>query len=284
MANQQLVDYINAQRAKGVARDAINAALLGAGWSAADVGQAMDTAFSPSPAAATAGATSPASSTFFKPTQSSQPTAGPVSFQARPVSTVSPLNTSRPVEPVVTTEEHHLSKPLVAGVIVVVLLAIGGLAYWYFGGEPGAPTPATGSGEQSAVDQLTKTNADLQAQAGQMTAQIADLENQLSIFASGTTQEAPLTIRGTIQQATTTKIFTLTTNRNITVVVANSKDAKVVAALTTLIGASAELQGTHPSASAQLTVTHVNSTPLATAPAATGTTTGATTTGTTSAQ
>src|SRR5262245_50951021 len=111
MANQQLVDYINAQRTKGVARESINAALLGAGWSAADVNQAMDAAYGPAQPAVAASPTpvtspvsaspissptSPAANTFFKPAASQQPTSGPVSFQAKPASNISPFSAASP--------------------------------------------------------------------------------------------------------------------------------------------------------------------------------------------
>jgi outer membrane murein-binding lipoprotein Lpp len=292
MANQQLVDYINAQRAKGVSRDAINAALLGAGWSSTDVTQAMDAVFGAATAAsvspvAPAGAATPSTSSasagaFFsaKPAQpqSGVMGTGPVSFQPKTTTPVSspfgsstPSSFSAPSGSKATTvfsasasddisSGHHISKPIIAAVIVVVLLLIGGLSYWYFGSSA-TPSPQAGTVDQTSFDALTQTANELRAQIGQLTTNAANAENQLSIFAATTTKEIPLTVRGTVQLSAA-KVFTLTTDHNILITIANSKDAKLVTVLTPLVGTTVELQGTHPPVSASLTVIAVNGAPL----------------------
>jgi hypothetical protein len=281
MANQQLVDYINAQRAKGVGRDAINAALIGAGWNQADVSAAMDSVFpATTPGVAAVPGSMARSTAPFSTTPGASSTAGfstgPVAFSpqpSKPVSSIgSPMGSSLPssfsaprTTPVTAADlsapqEHHLSKPLIAAIIVVVLLVIGGLAYWYFGNS--TPTPAAPGVASTAstgnTDQVTQANSQLQSQVTQLQAQVTNDENQLSIFAATTTKEVPLTIHGTLQQASSTKVFTLTTDRNIILVVSNSKDPKVVSALGSLVGTTVELTGTHPPVSALLKVTAVN--------------------------
>ena len=303
MANQQLVDYINAQRAKGVSRDAINAALLGAGWSAADVTGAMDQVFgaavaapatpSMGAAASSSGIGSYAAPKTVQPFGSAAPS-GPVSFQPKTTAPVSsPFGSSLPTSFTAPSTasasaasfesdaptEHHLSKPLIAAVIVVVLLLIGGLAYWYFGSSATAPSAPSGQLDQTAFDALTQNNNELKTQVAQLTTKSANAENQLSLFASTTTREVPFTVRGTVQQSPA-KVFTVTTDHNIVITVANSKDAKVIAALTPLVGTTAEVQGTHPPVSAQLTLTAVNGAPL-TVPVAATTTSATTATSTT---
>jgi len=101
----------------------------------------------------------------------------------------------------------------------------------------------------------------LGTQNGQLTAQVAELKNELSIFHATTSASVPLTIEGTLQ-LNAAKVFTLTTAENILLAVSNSKEAKVVSALTPLVSTKVTLSGTHAPLSTQLKVTAVNGSPF----------------------
>ena len=155
--------------------------------------------------------------------------------------------------------------PVIAAIAVVVLLAAGAIAYFAFGGDATSPVPAGADAE--TVNQLTQSNTALRAQVTDLTAEIEDLENNLSVFRSTTSAAVPLTIRGTVAEAAGR--FTLTTSQEIVLTVANSAAADVATALRPFAGSEVEVTGTHPGGSPSLTVTHVNGISVAAAQATT---------------
>jgi len=115
------------------------------------------------------------------------------------------------------------------------------------------------------VQAFTASNANLTAQMASLTAENADLQTNLSFVA------VPLAGSSTVSVATTTTaqangvlhggggaLYFVTTAYGVKVYVKNSSDAKVIAALTPLIGTTVQLSGTHLLGSANLTVLSIN--------------------------
>jgi hypothetical protein len=156
----------------------------------------------------------------------------------------------------------------------VILLLAGALVFVYFNlnsqldaaQNGGAGTSGQVATLQQQVSQLNTEKTDLSTQVQTLTATNQELLTELGFFATATgTSTVPVsaTVKGMLSgNASTT--FALTTPRNVKILVANSKDAKISAALTPLAGSTSTvtLGGTHPSGSPSFTVTSVNGTAL----------------------
>lgn len=284
MANTQLTAYVSAQLDKGVSREAITQALIGAGWMAADVEAAVGevvTQRGGATSVSVTGGANPAVTVQTQPAQGlgGQPATTTVTTSTSPAGSFAPVTPasffattpSTPVDGSIALKPHRSMSALylVVGVLLAIAI-IGGLAYAFLmGGEPETAVADPATAQQLAT--LQQERDQLKANADTLTASVRDLENQLGIFAATTTASLPLTIRGTLA-TTTAGTFTLTTSHDIVLTVSNGTTATVAAALTPLRGAEVELTGTHAPASTALRVTAVNGAPIA-APAATSTAT-----------
>lgn len=265
MINQQLVDYVKQQLQAGVAKDSVRKALIDAGWAAGDVDDSMKSA---DPGGGPAGSSSMGQSTI-NPTvamggkPSAIATSSGEKFFSKPAASAAQT---------VRTDEHPSGKKFVIATIAmgaVILLLAGALAFVYFNlnSQLEAAQGGTGSNAQVAslqqqVNQLNSEKADLTAQTQNLTASNQEVLTELGFFVQTTgTSTAPMTatVKGTLSgNASTT--FALTTAHNVRILVANSKDANVAAALTPLVSGttSVTLTGTHVPASLNFTVTAVN--------------------------
>ena len=275
MINQQLVDYVKQQVQAGISKDAVRKALGDAGWPSADIDDSLKAAEPISEAVAA----SPVSQATINPA---------VAMGGVDVMTKSPTTSSSSdkffAKPAATSQiskdnEHSSTKKLMVTMIamgVVILLLAGALAYVYFNlnsqltaaltGNPGGDPTQTASLQQQ-VTQLTADKNELTTQKEAFGADNQVLLSELGFFvppASATsTAPASAIVKGTLfGNASTT--FALMTAHNVRVVVLNSKDAKVAAALTPLVGSTSTvtLAGTHHAGSLNLTVTAVNGAPL----------------------
>ena len=280
MINQQLVDYVKQQVQAGVSKDAVRKALSDAGWPPADVDDSLKAA----EPAGVAVAASPVSQATINPA---------VAMGGVDVVAKSPATGSSPVmgsssdkffaKPAATSQtskdnEHPSAKKLLVTMIamgVVILLLAGALAFVYFNlnaqldaaqtGNPG--DPAQTASLQQQVTQLTTDKNELTTQTQTLGADKEAFLAELGFFVppASASSTAPVSaiIKGTLSgNASTT--FALMTAHNVRVVVLNSKDAKVAAALAPLVGSTSTitLAGTHPAGSLNLTVTAVNGAPL----------------------
>lgn len=176
---------------------------------------------------------------------------------------------------------------MIVGIVIIVAL-VGAAGYLLFENMSLAgqisSLNGTSSGVSSQISDLNNqisnmvaSNTALMARVETLTAQSADLAANLSFVAipSGTAQGATSTVTVSGKLAGGKAVDTLTTPYGVIIYVANSKDAKVSAALTPLVNGTntVQLTGTHVIGSPNLTVTAVNGTPVnAPAPAAATTT------------
>lgn len=290
MANSQLTAYVSAQLDKGVARDAITQALVGAGWMQADVDAALSEVMASratSPVTATP-ATAAAASTTMQPAMGMS--ASPAMGSPMAASSMSTSAANTPVTPAAffsatpattavgaeITESPRRSLTWVfvlAGILIALALVGGGTYYYFMGGQSTDLSQLNPINNTAAQDLATaqQERDQLRAEVGTLSASVSDLENQLSFFQTTTTTSTVATVKGTLG-TTTTNTWILTTSRNVVITVSNSKDAAVAAALLPLKGAEVELTGTHAPVSALLKVTVVNGTAVtAVVPAATST-------------
>jgi hypothetical protein len=280
MINQQLVDYVKQQMQAGVSKDVVRKALGDAGWPPADVEDSLKAA-------------EPAGSNMMAST-ASQTTINPaVAMGGVDVVAKSPAGGSSPAigsssdkffaKPAAASQtikdgEHPSTKKFLVTMIAmgaVILLLAGALAFVYFNlnaqldaaqsGNPGDPAQTVSLQQQ--VTQLTADKIELAAQTQTLTADNQAFLSEMGFFVppASASSTAPLsaTVQGTLTgNASTT--FALMTAHNVKVIVLNSKDAKVSAALTALASSTSTvtLAGTHPAGSLNLTVTAVNGAPL----------------------
>jgi hypothetical protein len=297
MINQQLVDYIKQQLQAGVDKDVVQKALGDAGWQAPDVDDSMKAAASPagavmssgnfgSSAGMTGSMAGGAGSPALEPAKidpaaamgggSSQSMSSRNKFFSRPATAaVSSTPAAVGVSDDDEDEEHPSTKKFVMSMIVmglVIVILAGALAFVYFNlnGQLKAAQSGvmqSGGGDQSAlqaqVTELTSERDALAAQTAQASAERDMLADELGFFVvpPGTSTSTPVTVimSGTLTgNASTT--FALTTAHNVRVLVANSANTAVAAALTPLANGTTDVQltGTHLPASANVTVTAVN--------------------------
>jgi cell division protein FtsL len=289
------VDYIKQQMQAGVPKDAVRKALGDAGWPPADVDDSIKGA---EPAGGAGGAGAVQSTGGLGGASVSRPagqaTVNPavamggvdVTKKAMTSATGSPAASASDKffsKPAVTAQasvddeddEHPQVKKFMTIMIVmgvVILLLAGALAFVYFSLNGQLDAAHSGVTDNSAqltalqqqVNQLTSEKSDLTAQTQALGTDNQVLLSELGFLvpASATsTAPMPATIKGTLSgNASTT--FVLLTPRNVRIIVANSKDAKVSAALAPLAAVTSTgavtLSGTHPVGSLNLTVTAVN--------------------------
>ena len=277
MINQQLVDYVKQQMQAGISKDAVRKALSDAGWPPADVDDSLKAA-EPAGAVQPSGAMSGMSTaqTTVNPVvamggvesmiKGSSPTSSSDKFFSNPA-TSSKVSSDYDDD----GEDHPQAKKFVISMAVmgaVILLLAGALAFVYFnlnGQLEAAQNGGSGNTAQVAdlqqqVAQLTTANGDLTSRVAALDADNQDLASELGFFVPATsTTPVSSTVKGTLSgNASTT--FALMTPHNVKIIVLNSKDAKVAAALAPLSGATSTviLAGTHLAGSTNLTVTSVN--------------------------
>ncbi len=288
MANQQLLDYIKQQLQLGVAKEAVQEALLGSGWPKAEVEEAMgavggpaaSTAVAAKPAATTTvanmaasvsakpGAASPTSSPTATKPASSSPLGGGI-FQSKGESVFKPMSavsaSTKSLEDIGhPSNPHHWLLPAILGVVVVILL--GGL-WWLYTQNMALSNQikSSMSSNGSLVEQLNQQVASLTADKASLTNQVTSLTNsnkdtliQLSLFSVSTsTAEESITLSGTVS-GTDKAGYVLTTTQQILVNIKNYKDAKLAAALKVLGSQAVVLAGTFMPGSHAMTVTTIN--------------------------
>jgi hypothetical protein len=281
MINQQLVDYIKQQLQAGVSRDVVLKALGDAGWPAADVSDSMKAATPATPGAVAAAPATPAATINPVVAMGGVDTmAGPGAATAKSSSEkffARPATAAQVPVAIGDDEEDHPSiKKFVTTMVVmgiVILLLAGALVFVYFNLNSQLDSAMSGnpniSGEvttlQGQVSQLAADKETLTTQANALTAERDELATELSFLvaapSAGTSTPVTATVKGMLSgNASTT--FALTTIHNVRVLVANSKDAAVSAALTPLVTGTSTvtLAGTHLPGSLNLTVTAVNGT------------------------
>ena len=278
MQNQQLVDYIKQQLQGGVQKDAVRKALLDAGWPQADVDDSMKTA---EPASATVGASASAQ-TAFNPSaamsvgggSSALPDVKPFASAKSNLDSFTPASADEEAD----KPRHSWSRIGMSVMAAVIVILLGALVYVYYSLN-GRVTTASGesatitsqlSDMQQQVAKLTNDNAGLTTQVATLTADNQVLSDEALFFSPDKDMAADYTISGMIGSAS--GVFTLTTAHHILITVKNSKDAKVVSALTPLVGQNASLTGKRKPGVPELTVSAVNGAVLtAPAPASTST-------------
>lgn len=302
MANQQLIDYVKGQMMAGVGEADIKKILKDAGWPDTEIEEGVKGA-KPAQPAVSAIASSPVSAQSVQPKMAepmkqevkpaepkkesmgfdfmSNPT-GMSSMSSSPASAkvekkVEPIDASMAAMSAAATGKSSLLPWIITG--VSLLLLIGGGLYLYNANSSLSTqiSQLTAAGGATGT-QLSDAQRAAQASADEATAARADAAetlSELSLFvlppnASGTLAAIDFTLKGTVGQAKAQ--FTFTTAKGLILYVKNSKDAKVDFNLKPLIGATAELSGTHVPGTYDITVAKINGTTLDALPAAATTT------------
>ncbi len=277
--NQQLKDYINQQTKLGVLKDTIKSSLLEAGWNEGDVTQAMAEAESGVQVAAPLTPAQP----FFKlaePVAKSSPVPFVTSdifqaknepiFQSAEIGKPGISNSSETKPQIILSSMKGKPTggggkllPIILAVLSVALL--GGNIYFFMqNGGLNSKIDSLNNEKASSESQIASLAADkknLTDQIGSLNKTISDFDNQLSLYGwppnVSETQELPITIKGVLGGGGRALYF-LITNKNIMVIVKNSKDSKVDEILKPLLGTQVEISGTHLVKSDSVTVTTVN--------------------------
>lgn len=294
MVNQQLFDYVKSQLQVGVGKDVIKNTLLESGWAEADVIEAMKQAgvaqaahaattgsvklpdgkgpgVSGGPTSTTGGVTvtndifQPKNEPAFDP----KVTAGPA-FKSQPA-----IASGKSTGPVLAGAAASVSYGgnKLSGSFVTIALGLGfvvcaGAAIFFFmqksdlAGQlaplEAARTEADGLKQQLAAVQQEKEG--LATQVTQLQQSNTALANDLAIFKvpDGTAPGAVgnIVVTGVLRQEGTQ--FVVFTPNEVIVVVKNSKDAKVAAALQALVSNTVTVSGDHTIGSREITVTTVN--------------------------
>lgn len=273
MAQQQLVDYIKQQIGLGVTRETITGSLRDAGWTESDIREAMAGL---SPQSSPGAASPPAKAqSVAKPTETS-----PKSDRGIPTVTIDIVE-PRKGESVFQPEAEAVPDPgslialaaskkkshkgVVLGIVfgALIILFGGAGAFFYMKGEDAEKRLTALGAEHAAqkgeIEALTKAVAELTDAKAILANENTDLLNQLSVFRTAgmpAGASAGITVRGVV--AFEKNQYTLTTNKGIVLFVKNSRDAKLDAILNPLAGNEAEITGTHPLGSRDVTVTAVN--------------------------
>jgi hypothetical protein len=158
--------------------------------------------------------------------------------------------------------------PVILGILMLAAMAGAGFLY-YQNSQLSAKIASVNSqstqlnGQVNSIQQqVTASTTNLQAQITQLTTDNQELKTELSFYAV-----SPSAVQGTTSSATLSgmisgggkNLFLLTTTNGSKIYVVNSKDAKVIAALTPLVGSStAQVAGTYISGSDSITITAVN--------------------------
>ena len=269
MANQQLIDYIKQQLKLGVAKDALRATLLQAGWAEADVSEAIR-GTEDKPAAAQSSPFVINRDTFESKSEPLFQMKGEVKQKPEP-KTVSPQLVK--IELPVRGGSRWWKLAALIFIAVSVSLAASSVFFYM------ANTDLV-----SQVATLLEDKGELGTKVSQLTQEIDDLKGQLSTFEtenqtenqdvisqleifvtplplSTSTDQVSVTVKGTLGGGDKS-LYWLTTNRTIVVYVKNSKDKAVDAALKPLLGSTVEISGVHLAGSRDITVTSVNGQPV----------------------
>ncbi len=288
MANSQLIAYASAQLDKGVPREAIAQALVGAGWQQADVDAAITEVMAQrasAPAETLSVAPVTASPTAVAETQPVM--TSPVAEAAAPVTATAPETaaTTAPLTPSFFATTPSLSMDeasatpkrspwlLIVLGIALALAIIGAVAYVLMGGTP---APASNPDELATLQQ---ENAQLKATVATLTENQSKMESELAFFVSTTTPSVTSSVAGRLS-TTDAGAWILTTAHNIVITVSNAKEAALAAALPPFKDAEVTLTGTHAPGSTLLRVTAINGTVIQSVTAAAATTTTSTPPGT----
>lgn len=300
MANEQLVAYIKQQTTKGVASDNIKDELLKVGWSAADVEEAVKSANSGTVATndvvsnpvSAAAVSEPVLSAAGKVSESAIPEAKSKETDIKKIidisafgDNISPVSAGTAGSAVLESKlidpksldsqkssvKFSFGKWLPEIVMGVVIIALAGVAVVVFLKNKNLSASVASFGIQKSdletqLAGVSKNVADLQSQVNSLKSDNENLNNQLSIFATPAStatsgpEEVVLAIKGTLE--TIKSQYILTTDKNIVVYVKNYKDAKVDAALKSLLGTVVEVSGVHAAGVANITVQKVNGVPV----------------------
>lgn len=295
MANTQLTAYASAQLDKGVSREAITQALIGAGWMQADVEAAVAEVMQQR-GGGTSVASAPVTETVVAQAQPemTQPVMQQPMAQ-QPMTTVT-TTTSPSVQPAgaVTPASFFATTPSMSMdattttapkrsltwlfVLVGILLAIGiigGAAYALLGGSTDIEIPGANADELATLQQ---ERDQLRAQVDSLTDNQAKTEAELALFIPAPTPTVEHTIGGRLSTSTA-GAWIITTAHGIIVTISNAKEAGVTEALTPLKDAEVTITGTHAPGSTLMKVSAINGVAIV-APAAATTTTAPTLPGT----
>lgn len=284
MANQQLIDYVKGQMAAGVSETDIRKVLKDAGWPDAEIEEGVGGAktASSSPAAAVS-AVGQAAASMTKPAEAAkaEPKKEVMNFDFMSNPTGMPAANAAPADVKKNTEKKPVEAAPATGafpggggkssrlpwiIAAVAVLALAGSVVYSI---------TKISSLSAASDSLTAANSALSAEiaglksSGAASATELDaakaaakaLADELALFVmpqngTGTPAAAQFTLKGLIGQ--TKGVYTLTTANGLLLYVKNSKDVKLDFTLKPLVGATAELAGTHVPGSYEITVVTIN--------------------------
>ena len=288
MANQQIVDYIASQVKLGVSLDVTKNALTSAGWAPGDIDEAIK-AVQAAPASTKPNV--PAASSAKTISVSDLIPSGLDTVQTSFESKLADKAKNAPVvavkekiaTPVVVAKKKlsmpHISASLIVTIVCAVLaLAAGGATVYFYlqvnglqskltaitntGGTQASQVTSLAAQVAALTSQLadaTKAKTDSDANAASLAATNQDLATDLSFFVasntSGTPTSVSATVKGTLGSGS---LYTLILSNGIKLFIANSKTAKVDAALKPLLGTAVEVVGTHNPGSNMLTAQSVN--------------------------
>ncbi|MDO8504940.1 MAG: hypothetical protein Q7S36_03775 [Candidatus Liptonbacteria bacterium] len=299
MANQQLNDYVAGQKLAGVTEENIKKTLKEVGWPDVEIEASMR---SGKPMAATAfpsGGNEPVKAenrvepkketmnfeAMINPSQMTSFPGSQANFKAKGADMNQKTAGVYAAAPVSARKKSIL--PWILVIIFMLALAGGGVFFYLKTNSLSGEVSALTASNTSLSEELSKlknsgTSAtdELNIELTALKADATEANMELSLFvvpqaasetpavASGT----PATASGTVAQATEFTLkgligfsksqYTLTTAKGITLFVKNSKDPKLDAVLKPLVGATAELKGTHMPGSFDITAVAVNGTPF----------------------
>ena len=300
MANPQLKSDVDEQSKNGVSAEAIKQALSGAGWKDEDVKEVMDEiAVAQAQAASGTGpAASPASSTNFPSSLDVSGFGGkatnesPLFDPSGKGATASPSSTTAPATfgdvfktPASSSPAANLGvtvsssagtsamwKYVTYALGAVLVLTVGGAVYLYVQNtdiQSDGDTMASQSKMlQGQVSMLTKEKEDLNILVANLRTENKSLSSQLDVFAVSegvTKDEVPVVVKGSL--VSDAGGFAVLTSSRVSFPIKNSKDKKVQASLSGLMGAIVQIEGTHVPGSPQINARSVNGTAIFDAPA-----------------
>lgn len=281
MVQQQIVDYAKSQLKLGVGKDIIKSALIGAGWPEIDVAdslKSLEAAAGASSGPSVAGATSPI---FVSDLVSSSKlealplaSAGDAGGAARGVSAGKGASDSFPGGALKFSKSTIV---IIALGVLSLILAVGVIFLYLQNG--GLRDKVTVSLNESSaakskisflnqqVSGLTKERDDLNSKLSALTGDNQGLKTELSFLiappelasSTSTPSSVSATVKGMLSGGSKSQ-YLLTTANGVKVYIKNYKDAKVDAALKSLVGKTVEVFGTHLPGSRDLTITSVNGT------------------------
>lgn len=277
MAQQQLVDYIKAQLKVGVGKEEMRRTLLDAGWVGTDVDDALRSAVgrdavSSNNSSKTAADGKPIVVSDLIPSTSEMEivTAEPVSVGEKSAESTNPK--TRFNMPSIKLSKFDLK---ITVIVALAAVAVGfGVAaayfYWQTNSLSDKLIVLTGAGEaaksqvedlSNRVSDLTKVRDDLTKTNNDLINAKEELEENLSFFAVpeglSASSEAAVTFSGVVGGGGKSA-YSLMATSGIKILIANSKDANVDAALKALLGQTAQISGTHVPGSQNVTITAVN--------------------------